>query len=78
VLDGFNPSVQLMCAISMTETAQMPNAISIAGKLSVAVALVGFFSGHGGPQGETDTTGHPKEGAAENDLGGVISVTLFH
>ncbi|HZN29627.1 MAG TPA: hypothetical protein VFB88_09705 [Xanthobacteraceae bacterium] len=56
----------------------MPNAIPIAGKLSVAVALVGFFSGHGGPQGETDITGHPKEGAAENDLGGVKSVTLFH
>jgi hypothetical protein len=48
------------------------------GKLSVAVALVGFFSGHGGPQGETDIAGHPKEGAAENDLGGVMSVTLFH
>jgi hypothetical protein len=64
--------------MSITEAAQMPNAIPIAGKLSVAVALVGFFSGHGGPQGETDITGHPKEGAAENDLGGVKSVTLFH
>jgi hypothetical protein len=67
-----------MCAILITETTQMPNAISIAGKLSVAVALAGYFSGHGGPKGETDITGHPKEGAAENDLGGIMSVTLFH
>lgn len=32
---------------------------------------------HGGPKGEIDITGYPKEGASEGDLGGVISITLF-
>lgn len=32
---------------------------------------------HGGPKGEIDITGYPKEGAREGDLGGVISITLF-
>src|SRR5262249_32123355 len=32
---------------------------------------------HGGPKGEMDITGYPKEGAHENDLGGVISITLY-
>ena len=32
---------------------------------------------HGSPKGETDLTGHPKEGGKEGDLGAVISVTLF-
>src|SRR5437763_612141 len=32
---------------------------------------------HGGPKGEMDITGYPKEGASENDLGGVISITLY-
>lgn len=36
------------------------------------------LSCHGNPKGEIDITGYPKEGAAEGDLGGVISVTLFH
>jgi cytochrome c553 len=31
---------------------------------------------HGAPKGSLDITGYPREGAAENDLGGVISVTL--
>lgn len=31
---------------------------------------------HGGPKGTLDITGYPREGAAEHDLGGVISVTL--
>lgn len=31
---------------------------------------------HGGPKGEHDITGYPKEGASEGDLGGVISIRL--
>jgi hypothetical protein len=33
---------------------------------------------HGSPKGEIDITGYPKDGAKEGDLGGVISITLFH
>lgn len=36
------------------------------------------LSCHGAPKGEIDITGYPKEGAAAGDLGGVISVSLFH
>jgi hypothetical protein len=36
------------------------------------------LSCHGEPTGEIDITGYPKEGAGEGDLGGVISITLFH
>jgi hypothetical protein len=36
------------------------------------------LSCHGEPKGEIDITGYPKEGAEEGDLGGVISITLFH
>jgi hypothetical protein len=32
---------------------------------------------HGGPKGEIDLTGYPKEGAKEGDLGGVLTVTLY-
>jgi len=32
---------------------------------------------HGTPKGEMDITGYPKEGAKEDDLGGVISITLY-
>lgn len=32
---------------------------------------------HGGPAGELDVTGYPKEGAHEGDLGGVISIGLI-
>jgi hypothetical protein len=32
---------------------------------------------HGRPKGEIDVSGYPKEGAAEGDLGGAISITLF-
>jgi hypothetical protein len=34
------------------------------------------LSCHGGPAGEIDMTGYPKEGASEGDLGGVISIRL--
>lgn len=32
---------------------------------------------HGGPKGDIDVTGYPKEGGAVGDLGGVISISLF-
>jgi hypothetical protein len=32
---------------------------------------------HGAPKGEMDVTGYPKEGAKQDDLGGVISITLY-
>lgn len=32
---------------------------------------------HGGPAGEMDVTGYPKEGGSEGDLAGAISITLF-
>src|SRR5438105_5680046 len=32
---------------------------------------------HGLPKGEMDITGYPKEGAKQDDLGGVISITLY-
>lgn len=35
------------------------------------------LSCHGQPKGEVDVTGYPKEGGAEGDLAGAISITLF-
>jgi len=35
------------------------------------------LSCHGGPKGEVDITGYPKEGGEEGDLAAAISVTLF-
>ena len=32
---------------------------------------------HGEPKGAMDITGYPKEGARQDDLGGVISITLY-
>ena len=32
---------------------------------------------HGKPKGEIDISGYPKEGGAEGDLGGAMSITLF-
>ncbi len=36
------------------------------------------LSCHGSPKGSLDITNYPREGAAEGDLGGVISITLSH
>lgn len=36
------------------------------------------LSCHGGPKGEIDVTGYPKEGGKEGNLGGVISITLYN
>ena len=33
---------------------------------------------HGSPKGQMDITGYPKEGKKLSDLGGVISITLYH
>jgi hypothetical protein len=38
----------------------------------------GCLSCHGEPQGEIDITGYPKEGGRLGDLGGAISISLFH
>jgi hypothetical protein len=38
----------------------------------------GCLSCHGEPKGEIDVTGYPKEGGKLGDLGGVISISLFH
>ena len=35
------------------------------------------LSCHGGPMGETDVTGFPKEGGEAGDLAGAISITLY-
>jgi hypothetical protein len=35
------------------------------------------LSCHGSPKGEMDVTGYPKEGGAQDDLGGVISIALY-
>jgi len=35
------------------------------------------LSCHGGPKGDIDVTGYPKEGGAVGDLGGVISISLY-
>ena len=35
------------------------------------------LSCHGGPKGDIDVTGYPKEGGSEGDLGGVISISLY-
>ena len=32
---------------------------------------------HGGPEGQIDITGYPKEGRHEGDLGGIYSITLY-
>lgn len=37
----------------------------------------GCIACHGGPKGEIDVTGYPKEGGEIGDLGGVISVSLL-
>ena len=37
----------------------------------------GCLACHGGPKGEIDVTGYPKEGGKLGELGGVISITLF-
>ena len=51
------------------------------GKTVFRIAVPEYYaqsclSCHGGPKGDVDLTGYPKEGAALGDLGGVISIKL--
>ena len=57
--------------------------VQVKGKPAYRSAVPEYYgssclSCHGGPKGEIDLTGWPKEGAREGDLGGVISTTLYH
>lgn len=52
------------------------------GRQAFRVAVPEYYAAsclscHGGPKGQIDVTGYPKEGAKEGDLGGVISITLY-
>jgi Protein of unknown function (DUF3365) len=52
------------------------------GRAAFRVAVPDYYSAsclacHGGPKGQIDVTGYPKEGRNEGDLGGVISITLY-
>jgi uncharacterized protein DUF3365 len=52
------------------------------GRPAFRVAVPEYYSAsclacHGGPKGQIDVTGYPKEGRNEGDLGGVISITLY-
>jgi hypothetical protein len=56
--------------------------VSSHGRPAFRVAVPEYYAAsclscHGGPKGEIDITGYPKEGAKEGDLGGVISITLY-
>jgi hypothetical protein len=52
------------------------------GRPAFGVAVPEYYAAsclscHGGPKGQIDVTGYPKEGGKEGDLGGVISITLY-
>jgi hypothetical protein len=54
----------------------------VAGRPAFRMLIPEYYSAscltcHGTPAGEMDVTGYPKEGGAEGDLGGAISITLF-
>jgi hypothetical protein len=56
---------------------------TVSGRAAFRLAVPEYYNAsclscHGGPKGDIDVTGYPKEGGQEKDLGGVISVTLFH
>jgi len=53
------------------------------GRPAFRVAVPEYYSAsclacHGSPKGEMDLTGYPKEGGKLDDLGAVISITLYH
>ncbi|PSH70396.1 histidine kinase [Phyllobacterium brassicacearum] len=57
-------------------------AVEVNGHPSFRMLIPEYYSAsclicHGMPKGEVDVTGYPKEGAAEGDLAGAISITLF-
>lgn len=52
-----------------------------AGKANMRIMVPEYYvescmSCHGGPKGEIDLTGYPKEGSQVDDLGGIISIRL--
>lgn len=56
--------------------------VEVSGRPAFRMLLPEYYSAsclacHGSPKGELDVTGYPKEGAAEGDLGGAVSITLF-
>ncbi|MEZ2126285.1 MULTISPECIES: DUF3365 domain-containing protein [unclassified Sinorhizobium] len=56
--------------------------VDVEGRKSFRMLIPEYYSAscltcHGQPKGEVDITGYPKEGAAEGDLAGAISITLF-
>jgi Protein of unknown function (DUF3365) len=57
--------------------------VSTGGREAFRVMVPEYYSEsclacHGTPKGAMDKTGYPKEGRTLDDLGGVISITLFH
>ena len=55
--------------------------ISVDGSMTFRMLIPEYYgesclSCHGGPKGEVDVTGFPKEGGAAGDLAGAISITL--
>jgi hypothetical protein len=56
--------------------------VEVNGRPSFRMLIPEYYSAscltcHGKPKGEVDVTGYPKEGKAEGDLGGAVSITLF-
>lgn len=56
--------------------------VDVAGRPAFRMLMPEYYSAscltcHGAPKGELDLTGYPKEGGAEGDLGGAISIILF-
>jgi hypothetical protein len=56
--------------------------VEVEGRPAFRIMVPEYYSAscltcHGGPAGEMDITGYPKEGGKEGDLGAAISITLF-
>lgn len=56
--------------------------VDVDGRPAFRMLLPEYYSSsclscHGGPAGELDITGYPKEGAGEGDLAGAISIILY-
>src|SRR5262245_29291010 len=56
--------------------------VSSNGRPAFRIAVPEYYAAsclscHGGPKGQIDVTGYPKEGAKEGDRGAVISITLY-
>ncbi len=56
--------------------------VEVGGRPAFRMLMPEYYSAsclscHGEPAGEVDVTGYPKEGQAEGDLAGAISITLF-